>query len=208
MSGVSRRRFLTGSALAAASAAVTAGCTGDGRDADGAGPDLDLAATAAALEKLTLDTCTSVRVLVTQGRIGAAVPQAFAEFLTAAGGHHGEHLTAWNSVLTASGRRAVDEPHAQLRPLVDAAMARVADVPAAAAVVLRLEDYCSQTYLEAIPTLARDDVIRTAGQIAVVDHQHQAVLRYLLGLFPVGSGVARGTKAFAPADPGPGRLRS
>ncbi len=52
-----------------------------------------------------------------------------------------------------------------------------------------------------IPTLASPDAIKLASQILVVDQQHQAILRYVLGLYPVGSGVVKESKDFAPSDP-------
>jgi hypothetical protein len=44
-------------------------------------------------------------------------------------------------------------------------------------------------------------VITLAAQVTVVGSQHQAVLRYLVGLYPVGSGDAAGPLDVAPADP-------
>ena len=190
---ISRRRFLVGSAgLAVAAAACT-----DGDDGAGDDPDLDLATSAARMEKVVVDTYTALRATAVQGRLGAAIPQAFVEFLTAATGHHLEHLHAWNRALSAGGRGAVDAPDPDLRQAVDTAMVRLADIPAAVSLALRIEDYASRTYLEAIPILRSEAAVRTAAQILVVDEQHQAVLRHILGLFPVG-------RAFAPADPGLG----
>jgi hypothetical protein len=112
-------------------------------------------------------------------------------------------MDAWNKLLTAAGGPAVTDPDQKLRPVVDAAVARVADIPAAATLALRLEDYASQTYLKAIPALTTAAAVELAARILVVDQQHQAVLRYLLGLYPVGSGVVRDPGDFAPADPRP-----
>ncbi|MDQ3640574.1 MAG: ferritin-like domain-containing protein, partial [Actinomycetota bacterium] len=70
-----------------------------------------------------------------------------------------------------------------------------------ATLALRLEDYASQTYQKAIPLLKSTDAIRLAAQINVVGAQRQAVLRYILGLYPVGSGTAKEARDFAPADP-------
>ena len=195
---ISRRRFLAGSAGLAVAAAA---CTDNGGDA-GADPDVDTARTAARMEKVAVDTFTVMRSIAVQGRLGAAVPQAVVEFLTIATGHHQEHLNTWNRALTAGGRGAVDAPDPKLRQTVDAAMVRLTDIPALVKLALRIEDHASQTYLEAIPTLRSPDAVRTAAQMAVVDQQHQAVLRYILGLYPVGGGVARDTTDFAASDPG------
>ncbi len=193
---ISRRRFLAGSA----GLAVAAACS-DGGGGAGPNPDLDLAATGVGMERVVVDSYKSMRSLAVDGRLGAAVPQAVVEFLTTATGHHEEHLNTWKSALTAGGRGAVDSPDPELRQTVDAGMIRLADIPALARLALRIEDFACRTYLEAIPTLRSQDTVRTAARMLVVDQQHQAVLRYLLGLDPVGSGVARDTADFAPADP-------
>ena len=212
---VSRRRFLAGTTVAAGLAVFAAACgndddtdTGAGQSADttpttagGANTDLDTAAVAAGLEKLAVDTYTAAGQLATTGKLGASVPPAVVEFVTTAGKQHQEHLDSWNKVLTGAGRPAVTAPNAQLKPAVDAAAGKLTDVPGAATLALRLEDYASQTYLKVIPTLKSPDAIKLASQIFVVDQQHQAILRYVLGLYPVGSGVVKDTKDFAPSDP-------
>ncbi len=186
---ISRRRFLAGTAGLAVAAAA---CTDD--DGAGGDPDLDLGTAAARMERVVVDTYVSLRATVVRGRLGAAIPQAFVEFLTAATGHHEEHLRAWNRVLAAGGRGAVDSPDPDLRQTVDRAVVRVADIPAAISLAVRIEDFVSRTYLSAIPGLRSEEAVRTAAQILVVDQQHLAVLRHLLGLNPVGGD-------FAPADP-------
>jgi hypothetical protein len=158
---------------------------------------------AARLEKLLVETYTTARTLATQGRLGALVPPAVATLVNTAVGHHQAHMDAWNKVLTGAGRPAATDADQQLRPTVEAAVARLADIPAVATLGLRLEDYASQTYLRALPTLRSPEVVDLAARILVVDEQHQAVLRSLLGLYPVGSGVSRDSVDFAPADPGP-----
>lgn len=216
--GVSRRRFLAGSGIAAGLAVFGVACS----DGDGAGPgtggqsadttptpaarldsDLDTAATAAGIEKLASDTYTAAGQLATAGSLGAAMPPALKALMTTAAGHHREALAAWNRVLTGAGRPAVTTPSAALKPAVDAAAGKLTDVLATATLALRLEDYASQTYQKAIPMLRSTDAIKLAAQLNVVGSQRQAVLRYILGLYPVGSGTAKETRDFAPADPRP-----
>ena len=170
---------------------VASACGRGGRSDD---PDLDTAATAAALERLLTDTYTGTVDAVIQGRLGAAIPEVVVELLHTGAGQHEAHLDAWNELLTSGGRPAVTEPTPALKPVVDRAAGRAADIPAAATLVLRLEDYASRTYVEAVPTLRRPETVRLASQILVVDHQRQAVLRWVLGLPPV-------TADFAPSDP-------
>lgn len=217
---VSRRRFLVGSGVAAGLVVLTAACGNDDKTdsgsgqtgataattattAAGANTDLDTAAAAAGLEKLAFDTYTAAGQLATTGKLGAKVPDAVATFVTTAAKQHQEALDSWNKVLTSAGRPAVTAPTAALKPTVDAAAGKLTDVPGAATLALRLEDYASQTYQKVIPTLKSPDAIKLAAQITVVGSQHQAILRYVLGLYPVGSGPAKDTKDFAPADPQP-----
>lgn len=187
-SPVSRRRFLTGAL------GLTVVATACGRGGGSDDPDLDTAATVAALERLLTDTYTGTLDAAIQGRLGAAIPEVVVDLLHTGAGQHKAHIDAWNELLTSGGRPAVTEPTPRLKPFVDRAAGRAADIPAAATLVLRLEDYASRTYVEAVPTLRRPETVRLASQILVVDHQRQAVLRWVLGLPPV-------TADFAPSDP-------
>lgn len=208
-----RRQFLAAAALTVAGAACSGGSKKGGSSsptgsAGAVGPQSDLAtvAHAAGLEKLTLDTYTGMSMMFTQGRLGAALPQAVVETLAAAGRQHQAHMDTWNKILTAAGRPLVNAPDPVLKPVVEEAAGSLGDVPAAATLALHLEDYLSQNYLKVLSTLTSPDLVRTAAQIAVVDHQHQAVLRYLLGLYPVGRGESGDAMDFAPADPRPGLI--
>jgi len=201
VTGVTRRRFLTGSTLAMFAAACTRG-----DDADGPTGDLDTAATAAALEKLAFDHYTGTSRAATDGKLGAAIPPAIATLFITAAGHHRAAMDSWNKLLTAAGRAAVTAPNEKLRLVVDTAAAKVTDIPAAAILALRLEDYASQTYQRALPSLESPEVMRLAAEISVVGHQRQAVLRYLLGFDPVGSGTSRQPGALPPSDPDPGLI--
>jgi hypothetical protein len=225
--GVSRRRFLTGASVAAGVAVVGVACGKDDKKVAGAGAaqtasttattaaggtsDLDVAMAAAGLEKLATDTYKSALDAATSGKLGDAVPPAVAEFVTTAMKQHQEALDNWNKVITAAGRPAVTTPSASLKPAVDGAFAKVKDVPGAATLALRLEDYASQTYQSVLPTLRSADAIRLAAQINVVGSQHQAILRYVLGLYPVGSGPTKAPSGlasadFAPSNPQPGLI--
>ena len=208
MTGVSRRRFLAGSAITAGAAVLAAGCMGDddGSGADLPPNDLDTAAMAAGVEKLAVDTYMAAGRLVTDGKLGAAIPPAVASLVATATGHHQQALNSWNRLLTGAGRAAVESPKEALRTVVDAAIARLTDVPGAATLALRVEDYASQTYQKAIPILRTPEAISLAAQITVVSQQRQAVLRFVLGLYPVGSGTGTQAVDFAPANPTPSLL--
>ena len=194
-----RRHFLAGAGVALAATA----CTGGGGDA-GEGletPDLATAARAAGLEQLTVDTYTTLRARAVEGRLGAVIPPVVTEFVTTATGRHQEHLDAWSRVLVAAGREEGTAADVALKPRVEAALSRLVDIPGLITLALRMEDHTARTYLQAVPTLTDAGLIRTAAQILVVDQQHQTLLPYLLGLYPVGSGTVRDTTDFAPADP-------
>lgn len=195
---VNRRRLLVGGAVATMAAALAACGTQDTAPApantpappettkkdDGSVTDLAVAELAAGLEVLAVQTYTAALDAATAGKLGE-VPPAVAEYVTTAKAHHQEHLDAWNTVLTGAGKSEVTTPNAQLKPTVDGEFAKVTDVAGAANLALMLEQIAAQTYLKAIPTLKSKDAIRTAASIQVVDQQHQAILRYALGMYPV-----------------------
>lgn len=194
---LTRRRFLAG---AAAGIAVLAGACSDGDDAAG-GPDLDLAAGAAGMEKLFSDTYDTMAGMATGGRVGALVPPAVAAFVHTAAGHHRETYERWNALLLSGGRQAVAGAGEALTIAVNTAVTRVVDIPMAVTLALRLEDYASQTYQQAVRSLGSPEAITLAAQAGVVAHQRQAVLRWFLGLSPVGRGPTATSRDFAPAEP-------
>ena len=181
---------------------VAAGCTDDGRGAD-PDPDLELAATAARTEKVAVDTFTAMRSMAVQGRLGAAVPQEVVEFSAIATGHHQEHLNAWNLALTGGGPGAVDAPDPQAPtdrgrshgPPRRHPRSRQAGPPHRGP---RLSDLP-----RGHPDPEEPGRCSHRGPDSGGRPQHQAVLRYILGLYPVGSAVARDPTDFAPADRGP-----
>jgi hypothetical protein len=156
---------------------------GDSSGGDGAG-DLEVAKVAAGLEVLAVATYKAAGDAAGAGKLGA-VPPAVGEYVKTAMGHHQEHLDAWNKVITGAGEKAVSEPNAKLKPTVDAEFAKVTDVAGAAKLALMLEQIAAQTYLKVLPTLKSKDAIKLAGSIQAVDQQHQAILLFALGQYPV-----------------------
>jgi hypothetical protein len=197
--GFGRRKFLAGTGLAAAAAVVLAACGSDDDDAattdtTGGGTtettaaagvdDATIAGVAAGLEVLAVSTYQSALDAATANKLGA-VPPAVASYVTTALGHHKAHLAVWNGVLKAAGRPEVTTPNATLKPTVDTAFAAAKDVTAVAELALLLEGIAAQTYLKAIPLLKDKTAIRKAGEIQIIDQQHQAILLYALGRYPV-----------------------
>lgn len=146
--------------------------------------DLAIAQLAAGLEVLAVSTYQSAADAAASGGLGD-VPPAVGEFVATALAHHQAHLDAWNDVITAAGSDAVTEPNAELAPVVAEQFAAVTDVVGAANLALELEMVASHTYLAAIPLLESPEAIELAGSIQIVDQQHQSILLFVLGEYPV-----------------------
>ena len=208
---LSRRGFLVGAA-AVGVGAVAAACGSDdepavesGADNDATtttaaegggdgGGDIEVAKVAAGLEVLAVATYKAAGEAAGANKLGP-VPPAVGEFVKTAMGHHQEHLDAWNKVITGAGGEAVTEPNAKLKPVVDAEFAKVKDVGGAANLALTLETIAAQTYLKVLPTLKSKDAIKLAGSIQAVDKQHQAILLFALGKYPVPDTFQKTDKA-------------
>jgi len=173
----------TASTAAGTASPTTAGST-PATGGAGGGVDLKIAALAASLEVLAVGTYTAALAAATANKLGA-VPPAVAQFVTTAMSQHQMQLDKWNTVLTGGGGTAVTEPNATLKPVVDAAFAKVTDVAGAANLALMLEQIAAATYLNAQNVLTDKDAIQLAGSIQIIDAQHVAVLLFVLGQYPV-----------------------
>jgi len=191
------RRWFLVAAGAVGAAAVAAACGNDNEPSGGstsagsststtasAAADGEVAKVAAGLEVLAVQTYTAAAAAAGSGKLGA-IPPAVGEFVKTALGHHQEHLAAWNKVITAGGGTAVTAPNAKLKPTVDAEFAKVTDAAGAAKLALMLEQIAAQTYLKVLPTLGSKDAIKLAASIQAVDQEHQAILLFALGQYPV-----------------------
>lgn len=148
------------------------------------GGDLAVAQLAAGLEVLAVSTYQQALDAAGAGALGE-VPPAVAEYVTTALAHHQSHLESWNKTITDGGGEAVTEPNATLTPVVTEMFAAVTDVAGAATLALELETIAAHTYLSAIPVLESPEAIGLAGSIQIIDQQHQAVLLFALGQYPV-----------------------
>lgn len=211
-SAFSRRKFLVGGTVAAGLAVVTAACGGDdetplagsdttaaGGNADGGDEsgDLAVASFAAGLEVLAVGTYKAALDAAVAGKLGP-VPDAGAEFVKTAMGHHEEHLAAWNKVLKGAGKPEVTEPDAKLKPFVDSEFGKVKGFGDAAKLARTLEETAAATYLGAIPSLKSKDAIKLAASIQAIDAKHVAILNFVLGEYPVPDVFAKTDKAAKP----------
>lgn len=160
--------------------------------------DLAVAQVAAGLEVLAVNTYGAALEAAGAGSLGE-VPEAVAEFVTTAQAHHQAALDAWNGVLTGNGMEAVAAPPADLEATVNEQFGAVTDVVGAAQLALMLEDIAAATYLGAIGTLESDAAIALAGSIQPIDRQHAAVLRFVLGEYPVPETFASADLAYGGA---------
>ncbi|QXC59382.1 ferritin-like domain-containing protein [Aquihabitans sp. G128] len=152
--------------------------------ASGGGGDLKVAAFAASLEVLAVNTYGAALDAAGKGSLGD-VPPAVAEFVTTAQKQHQSALDKWNEVLKGAGEDEVSDPPADLEKTVNDAFGKVKDVGGAAKLALMLEQIAAATYLSAIPTLSDEGAIKLAASIQPIDMQHVAVLNFVLGEYPV-----------------------
>ena len=207
---VSRRRFLFGTGAVALSGLALAACGGGGKKsstskttAAGAAAlagDLQIAATAASLEILAVQTYQAGLAAAQQGKLGPNVPPTLATFSQTVTSHHQQHAAAWNSILTRAGKPAVTVPDPKVKPQIDQQLAQVKDVPGLATLSLDLENVAAATYLSSIDVIQDSKTIAIAASIQPVEMQHAAILRFVLGQYPVPDGFAKKDGARPPSD--------
>lgn len=217
-----RRRFLAGvgagaAALALAAcgddgddegtattttAAATSSTTGGSSTTEGgdepapATVDTEIAMVAAGLEVLAVQTYQAAADAATSGALGE-VPTAVVEYVTTAMAHHEAHLTEWNQLLTSGGNPEVTEPNEELKPTVDEALGAASDVGAVGELALMLEQIASATYLDAVSKLTDPGALELAGSGQIIDMQHQSVLLFVAGQYPVPEVFASPEKSAA-----------
>jgi len=146
--------------------------------------DLAVVALAAALENLAVGTYQAGIDAATAGKLGA-VPPAIVTFATTAQAQHKDHAAAWNAILSSAGKQPVTGVDQTVKAEVDKEFAQVTGVGGLAKLALGLEDVAAATYLAAIDVVKAPAGIRTAATIEPVELQHSAILRFVLGEYPV-----------------------
>ncbi|MBA3652813.1 MAG: ferritin-like domain-containing protein [Actinobacteria bacterium] len=202
----SRRTFLIGVGAAAGGLALAA-CGGSKKKNSGSGGDsglsgdLAIAALAASLENLAVQTYQAGLDAAGKGSLGA-VPAAVATFVKTAQSQHKDHAAAWNSILTKAGKKAITGVDTTVKDaVVTPGFAQVKDVPGLAKFALGLENVAAATYLNGIQNAIKDKgAIQIAASIQPVEMQHAAILNFVLGSYPIPDSFAKTDGARGPDD--------
>ncbi|MGQ0630147.1 MAG: ferritin-like domain-containing protein [Sporichthyaceae bacterium] len=208
-----RRKFLAGVGVIGG-ATVLAACGDDEEDVDAqpgtdtpAEPsedakyegDLAIVAFAAALENQAVVAYDAALMAAGAGALGD-VPPAVGTFATTAKAQHAEHALAWNKVLRTVGLPEITGVPLKNHQAVLDALGKVKDVGAVAKLALTLEDEAAATYLLAAGAVQDAGGIAAAATIAPVESMHAAILRYVLGMYPVPDTFITTKIAANPAD--------
>lgn len=211
--GSSRRGFIVGAGaglgavlLAACSSSKksTTATTASGGTAGSANPytgDVAIAALAASLENLAVQTYGAGIAAAQANKLGV-IPPAVVTFATTAMSQHKDHAGAWNSILTSAGKPSVTGVDTTVKnAVVTPGFAKVTDAASLASFALGLEEAAAATYLNGIQNaLTASSNIAIAATIQPVEMQHAAILLFVLGKYPVPNAFAQTTGARGPSD--------
>ncbi|HVC25043.1 MAG TPA: ferritin-like domain-containing protein [Acidimicrobiales bacterium] len=151
--------------------------------------DVVVAGLAASLENLAVNTYGAALSAAKADKLGS-VPPAVATFVVTAMAQHADHAAAWNSILAKVGYAPITAANPVYTTVVDADFAKVRDIAGVARLALTLEGVAAATYLEAIKALSTPTAIAIAASIQPVEMQHVAILRFVLGEYPVPQAFA------------------
>lgn len=197
--GLDRRRFVVGiGALGAGLALAGCGSSGSGSGDQGAPAvspaptapgytgDLKIIAFAAALENQAAAAYQVALEAAGKGKLGK-VPPAFGTFSQTVMTQHSEHAENWNQLLKTSGVPEVNGVPLSTDQQTVAAFTAAKDVGAVAKLALGLEDQAASTYLFSMGGFSdkAGGAIGSASIIAPVEAMHSAILRFILGEYPV-----------------------
>jgi hypothetical protein len=186
-----------GLAAAASASSSVAGNSSGG--IGGLSGDLAVVALAASLENLAVYAYNAGISAATAGKLGT-VPPAVVSFATTAKAQHTDHAAAWNSILTAAGKRPVTVTEPTLTPVVQQKFAQVSDVTGLAQLALLLENTAAQTYQAEASKLHSTRAVATAATIQPVEMQHAAILYFALGQYPGAQDASGAPLAFNPTS--------
>jgi hypothetical protein len=170
----SKKSGATGSGASTAPAAADGKLTGDFR----------VVGLAAALENAAVFAYGEGIKAATAGKLGD-VPKVVVKFATTAMAQHKEHGLAWNGFLQSNGKKAITDIPLTIVPDVQKGLAAVKDVPGLATFALGLEEIAAATYITGAAGVSVPAGVATTLSIAPVEAQHAAILRFVLGKYPV-----------------------
>lgn len=210
--GPSRRGFLVG-AGAGLGAVLLAACSSSKKTATAttttappgtANPytgDLAIAALAASLENLAVQTYGAGIAAAQANKLGV-IPPAVVTFATTAMSQHSDHAKAWNSIITGAGMTGITGVDTTVKnAVVTPGFAKVTDATSLASFALGLENVAAATYLNGIQNaLMSSKAIGIAATIQPVEMQHAAILNFVLGNYPVPNSFGLTTGARGPSD--------
>lgn len=152
--------------------------------------DLQRVALAASLENLAAALYGQAQRALASGRLESS-PAVVTTLAQTVQGQHSDHAGAWNALLATAGKAKVTGPDPILKPQIDKAIAQAGDLSSLLEVVLTMERTLAATHLEALGTMHSPGAIGAAGLIYPVEMQHAAMLRFLLGQYPVPDAFAQ-----------------
>jgi hypothetical protein len=191
--GVDRRGFLLLAGGATGAAALLGACGGS----SSARPpdvkpvitspnhlegDLSVAALLASMENLLVSVYQEG--IDKKDKFGTFPPGVMA-VVTAAQQQHKDHAVAWNGILTGAGKPGVTGVDLSVKSAaVDAPLARARDYSSLLSLCHDLGTVTASTYQAAIGALQNVAALKVAASIHTVEHEHVAVLNFLLGRNP------------------------
>jgi hypothetical protein len=191
----SRRGFLAGGVALFGTAALAAcGKSSSGTPASSGAPssaspsanaDLAALATNASIENLAVFAYGAALADAPKGKFGKKFPAAVAEFAQHAKAQHTDHANAFNAALKNAGGTPFTKPDPALAAAVTQMYGAVHDLGGLAMLALTLENTAAATYTQQLAELSSPDAVAAVATIAPVERQHAAVLRYVLGEYPV-----------------------
>lgn len=198
--GISRRRLLTAGGALGVSLACAACAPGRSKAPTAIKAptlsepelrgDLRMVALAASLENLAVGLYDQAQHALANGRLGPGEP-ALTTLVLSVQEQHADHAKSWNTVLVGARRARVTGPDPVFKPQTDKAFAQVGDVGGLVALLLMVEVTMAATQLQALGTMAGTDALGIAATVYPVEMQHGAMLRFLIGQYPVPDTFAR-----------------
>ncbi len=145
--------------------------------------DLSIAALLASLENLLVSVYQE-GIDNAKDKFGT-IPPPIMSVITTAQRQHREHAAAWNGILTGAGKPGVAGVNLNAKAEnVNVPLARAKDYGALLSICQELGNLTATTYQAALGALQNVAALKVAASIHPVEHQHIAVLNFLLGRNP------------------------